>query len=177
MTLAASIRRYTHQPAPIVWLAVVLLAATAALLPLAKVQAEEQLAGSQSEIERFCSNITDKARELRHQLQVRELETLQEDVNQRIALLEEKRQEYEDWVARREAFIAKAEQSLVEIYARMRPDAAAERMAAINPELAASILMKLDPRQAGVVLNEMESGAAARLTSIIAAAARRTDPS
>jgi flagellar motility protein MotE (MotC chaperone) len=36
--------------------------------------------------------------------------------------------------------------------------------------------MKLQARQAGVILNEMDSKAAATLTSIMASAARRQDP-
>ena len=73
-------------------------------------------------------------------------------------------------------FLAKAEGNLVDIYSRMRPDAAAERLAEVNVELAAGILMKLQARQAGIILNEMDSKAAAKLTGIMASAARRQDP-
>ncbi|MEW9835262.1 hypothetical protein ABUE29_06805 [Mesorhizobium sp. ZMM04-4] len=65
---------------------------------------------------------------------------------------------------------------MVKIYSGMRPDAAAERLAAMDTVLAASILMKIDTRKAGVILNEMEKKAAAMLTGIMAATARRTDP-
>ncbi len=90
--------------------------------------------------------------------------------------LEEKRAEFEEWLSRREKFLAKAEDGLVEIYASMRPDAAAERLAEVSSDLAAAILMKLEPRVAGVILNEMNSKAAATLTTIIASAARPKDP-
>ncbi len=69
-----------------------------------------------------------------------------------------------------------AEGGVVKIYAGMRPDAAAERLAELDATLAAAILMKLDARKAGVILNEMERKAAAMLTGIMASAARRTDP-
>ena len=128
------------------------------------------------DIRRFCSNIADAARDRRYALQQVELETLQKDIDKRIAALEEKRAEYEDWLARRNDFLAKAEGNLVDIYSRMRPDAAAERLAAVNVELAAGILMKLQARQAGIILNEMDSKAAAALTGIMASAARRQDP-
>ncbi|MBT1158788.1 MotE family protein [Aminobacter anthyllidis] len=130
----------------------------------------------QSEVERFCSNIADAARDRRYQLQAEELKKLQAEVDKRIALLEERKTEYETWLKRREVFLARAEEGVVQIYARMKPDAAAERLAVMNVDLAAAILMKLDARKSSVILNEMESKAAAELTRIIASAARREDP-
>lgn len=129
-----------------------------------------------TEIERYCSNIADAARDRRYVLQTEELKTLQQEVDKRIELLEEKRAEYEAWMKRREDFLAKAEGGVVKIYSGMRPDAAAERLAEMDSVLAASILMKIEPRKAGVILNEMERKAAAMLTGIMAAASRRTDP-
>ena len=136
----------------------------------------ERIGQVDDDIRRFCSNIADAARDRRHALQQAELESLQKDIDQRIAALEEKRAEYEEWLARRNDFLAKAEGNLVDIYSRMRPDAAAERLAEVNAELAAGILMKLQARQAGIILNEMDSKAAATLTGIMASAARRQDP-
>lgn len=130
-----------------------------------------------ADIERFCSNIADPARDRRYAIQRAELETLQKDIDERIAALEAKRLEYEEWLARRNDFLEKAENNLVDIYARMRPDAAAERLAEVGSELAAGILMKLQARQAGIILNEMDSKVAATLTGIMASAARKQDPS
>ena len=45
-----------------------------------------------------------------------------------------------------------------------------------HPE-AAAILMKLDVKQSGLIMNEMKSDAAAKLTAIMASAARKEDPS
>ena len=133
-------------------------------------------AETDSEIQRFCSSIADAARDRRYALQQMEMETLQKEVDKRIALLEEKRVEYESWMKRRETFLAQAEDNVVKIYSTMKPDAAAERLAQLDAHLAAGILMKLDSRRAGVILNEMESKAAAALTGIMAIAARREDP-
>lgn len=130
-----------------------------------------------SEVQRFCSNIADAARDRRYALQAAELKQLQGEVDKRIAALEEKRTEYETWLKRRELFLARAEESVVSIYAGMKPDAAAERLAMVETELAAAILMKLDTRKASTILNEMNQKAAATLTSVMASAARRTDPS
>ncbi|HTV71650.1 MAG TPA: MotE family protein [Rhizobiaceae bacterium] len=131
----------------------------------------------QSEIQRFCSNIADAARDRRYALQAAELKELQAEIDKRMALLEEKRAEYEGWLKRREEFLDKAEDNIVQIYSRMKPDAAAERLEVLRAELAAGILMKLDSRKAGTILNEMDSKAAATLTTIMVSATRKEDPS
>jgi flagellar motility protein MotE (MotC chaperone) len=152
----------------------VLPGATAAEAPT---QLTRETAPDESEIQRFCSNIADAARDRRYVLQAAELKQLQIEIDNRIKALEDKRAEYETWLKRREVFLARAEDSVVKIYAGMKPDAAAERLAIVNVDLAAAILMKLDSRKAGVILNEMDQKAAAALTGIMASAARRVDPS
>jgi flagellar motility protein MotE (MotC chaperone) len=128
------------------------------------------------EIREFCTNIADAARDRRYALQLEELEALKKDIDSRVAQLEAKRAEYEEWLRRREEFMASAEKGVVDIYSKMKPDAAAERLADVEPMLAAAILMKLNTRQAGVILNEMNRKAAAELTGIMAAASRPQDP-
>jgi flagellar motility protein MotE (MotC chaperone) len=129
------------------------------------------------EVQRFCSNIVDAARDRRYALQAEELQKLKADIDERMKALEAKRVEYEGWLKRRDDFLAKAEDNVVKIYAKMKPDAAAERLAAVRVELAAGILMKLDPRQASTILNEMDSKVAAVITGVMASAARKVDPS
>jgi len=129
------------------------------------------------EIERFCGNIADAARDRRYALQEQQLENLRKEIDERIARLEEKRAEYEEWLTRRERFMAQAEQGVVQIYAKMRAEAAAAQLTQLRPEMAASILMKLDTRIASVILNEMDKEAAAMLTTIMVSAARPEDPS
>ncbi len=118
---------------------------------------------------RFCSNIADPARERRYALKQAELEALQSQIDDRMAKLEAKRAAYEEWRAKRDDFVAQAQESLVAIYSRMRPDAAAERLELLGPPLAAAIVMRLKPSLAGTILNEMEADAAARVSSVIAA--------
>jgi flagellar motility protein MotE (MotC chaperone) len=45
------------------------------------------------------------------------------------------------------------------------------------PDLAAAILMKLEAKQSSLILAEMDAKVGASLTRIMAAAARKTDPS
>jgi flagellar motility protein MotE (MotC chaperone) len=131
---------------------------------------------SAEEIERFCGNIVDAARDRRYALQKIELEKLQTDVDERIRLLEEKRAEYEEWLARRDRFMKQAQETVVDIYANMRPDAAASQLGQLRAETAAAILMSLDARKASVILNEMQVETAASLTGIMVSAARQKDP-
>ncbi len=106
--------------------------------PEASQQLTRQVPPDESEIQRFCSNIADAARDRRYALQAEELKQLQAGIDQRMKALEAKRAEYETWLKRREVFLARAEESLVKIYAGMKPDAAAERLAMVNVDLAAA---------------------------------------
>ncbi|HWK15197.1 MAG TPA: MotE family protein [Rhizobiaceae bacterium] len=154
------------------------LALTAMLVGPAATQGQPGPAGqSASEIEMFCGNIVDAARERRYLIQKEELETLEKDINERIVMLETRRKEYEDWLARRNAFLERAEGNLVDIYSRMRPDAAAAQLKELRTELAAGILMKLDAKKASIILNEMDIKAAANLTTMMARVVETRDPS
>lgn len=128
---------------------------------------------SADEVREFCTNIADAARDQRYLLQKQELENLQRDVDERIKTLEARRSEYEDWLKRRNDFLKSAEAGLVEIYRKMKPDAAASQLAELDPEIASAIVMKLPPRQSSTILGEMPADKAAALTHIIASA---TDP-
>jgi len=134
-------------------------------------------ADTATEVQRFCSNIADAARDRRYALQAKELDKLKAEVDERIKALEAKRLEYELWLKRRDDFLAKAEDNVVKIYSKMKPDAAAERLSEVRVELAAGIIMKLDPRQASTILNEMDRKAAATITGVMASATRKEDPS
>ena len=109
-----------------------------------------------TEVQRFCSNIADAARDRRYALQAKELEKLKSEIDERMKALEAKRVEYEQWLKRRDDFLSKAEDNVVKIYAKMKPDAAAERLAEVRIELAAGILMKLDP--AAIEHNSQRNG-------------------
>ncbi|MFP5076348.1 MotE family protein [Rhizobium sp. YIM 134829] len=152
--------------------------AAAALLSIPGAYAEDVAApvtgeGDGSEVQQFCTNIADAARDQRYLLQKKQLEDLQASVDQRIALLEKRRDEYQDWLKRRDDFLKQAELNLVGIYKTMKPDAAAEKLTLVRPEIAAAIIMKLPPRQSSLILSEMPGEKAAVLTNIISSA---TDP-
>jgi flagellar motility protein MotE (MotC chaperone) len=122
----------------------------------------------------YCANIADAAADARFAWQKQTLAGLEKEIEERIKVLERKRAEYEEWLRRRNEFLAKADESIVAIYSRMRPDAAALQLANMNDETAAAILAKLNPRNASAVLNEMEPARAAQLTNLLTDKPNRT---
>lgn len=133
-----------------------------------------------SEIQQFCTNIADAARDQRYVLQKQELEKLQAGVNERIAELEKRRDEYQKWLKLRDEFLNQAKLNLVDIYKVMKPDSAAAQLALVDTVTAAAIIMKLPPRQSSLILSEMKKDEAAVITNILSSAGDPTtkkDPS
>ena len=88
-----------------------------------------------NEVALFCSNVADPAVDARLAWQLKELEKAESLLRERIAEVEAKRAEYEKWMALRDDFLKKAEASVVEIYSRMKPDAAATQIAGMADEI------------------------------------------
>jgi flagellar motility protein MotE (MotC chaperone) len=129
---------------------------------------------AREEIKAFCANIADAARDQRYLLQKEELDKLQAQVDERIALLEKRKGEYESWLKQREEFLKMAEGGLVNIYKNMKPDAAASQLQLVDAGLASAIIMKLSARQSSLILSEMEPKKAAMVTAIISQAGNRS---
>lgn len=125
----------------------------------------------------FCKGIVIRARDRRYFLKGQELEKAAAELDVAEKRLHAKLAELKIWVARREEFAKRANANLVEIYAAMEPQASAARIAELEGELAASLLLAIPPRQSSAILNEMDQKTAASLTSIMAASARKKDPS
>ncbi|WP_297322964.1 MotE family protein [uncultured Bartonella sp.] len=125
---------------------------------------------SQDEIEKFCGNIYSQATDARFELQSQQLQQLRMQIDDRIKVLEEKRKEYEDWLNKRNEFLAKAEDSLVNIISKMRPDAAAAQLALVDDFAAAAIMLKLTPRISSAIMNELPPEKAANLTKVLVSA-------
>lgn len=128
---------------------------------------------AREEIKAFCANIADAARDQRYLLQKEELVKLQGQVDERIAILEKRKVEYEDWLKKRNEFLKKAEAGLTDIYKKMPVDAAADQLELLDPNLASAIIMKLTPRQSSLILSEMEARKAAMVAAIMSAAGNR----
>lgn len=146
----------------------------AVLVAVPQVSAQQpasvSVTSSDDEIRQFCTNIADAARDQRYLLQKQELEKLHADVEERIAILETRKAEYQDWLARRNEFLVRAEAGLVDIFKTMKADAAAPQLEEMDMEVAAAIIMKMPARQSGSVLSEMDPQKAGMIATIISSA-------
>lgn len=132
--------------------------------------ANGEAAAISSEVKQYCRNIADPAADARYALQSQELKKLRDEIATKIKLLEKKRSEYQQWVERRDEFLKMAQDHLVQIISKMRPDTAASQLALVGDAPAAAILMKLKPRVASPILNEMAPEKAAALQRIMVGA-------
>lgn len=123
----------------------------------------------------YCTNLADQAADARFARKAAKLKELEAEVSQRLAALEDKRREYEEWLGRRQRFLDRAQERLVSIYTGMQPDAASRQLAAMDELTAAAIVARLAPRAASAVLNEMETQKAARLATIMSGLGRKND--
>ncbi|WP_265441514.1 MotE family protein [Bradyrhizobium sp. SEMIA] len=128
-----------------------------------------------NEVALFCSNVADPAVDARLAWQLKELEKAEAQLRERIAEVEAKRAEYEKWMALRDDFLKKAEAQVVEIYSRMKPDAAATQIAGMADETAAAVLAKLNPRTSSAIFNEMDTARAAHLADVLGGMRRVDD--
>jgi flagellar motility protein MotE (MotC chaperone) len=152
-------------------------AASLAAKPPPAARARKGEAGSFDGVAKdYCVNIASAAADARLVLQKKELAGIEAEITKHMALLEEKIAEYRKWLSRRDEFSKKANDTVLRIYARMRPDAAASQLSVLDEETAAAVLMKLEPRTASLILNDMEPARAARLAATIAGAAKVTPP-
>lgn len=151
-------------------LAVALFATTASASAQGNSHATPPVGASQDEIQKFCSNIIDTARDRRYLIQRQELEKLQAGIDDRMKALEARKAEYQDWLKRRDDFLKQADNNLTNIYKNMKPDAAAAALQAVDINVAAAIMMKLSPKQSGLIFAEMKADTAAKITSILSAA-------
>ncbi|WP_314946833.1 hypothetical protein [Bradyrhizobium cosmicum] len=145
---------------------------TAPPKPLAPAQAAVP---ADNEVALFCSNVADPAVDSRLAWQLKELEKAETQLRERIAEVEAKRAEYEKWMALRDDFLKKAEAQVVEIYSRMKPDAAATQIAGMADETAAAVLAKLSPRSSSAIFNEMDTARAAHLADLLGGMRRVDD--
>lgn len=117
------------------------------------------------EIQQFCVNNAVLMGDAHILWQTSKLQELEDQVKNRIAELEAKRAQYEDWLKQHDAALKKAQDDVVAIYTHMKPEAAAAQISAMDDTTASAILAKLSSRVASTILNEVEPGRAAKLTN------------
>lgn len=123
-----------------------------------------------SPAQQYCSSILDATSAAQIAQQTRSLEKAKKEIDDRIALLSAKTEVLKSWMKLREDFAAHATDSLVQIYSRMKPDAAAAQLAAMDEMTSAAVISKLSPKVASPIMAEMDVAKAARLSAVIAGA-------
>lgn len=119
---------------------------------------------SAPDAQQYCANIAAVAGAARSARQERQLLEIEQQIGRRLTELETKRVELQELLDRHEALLKKADEGLVAIYSRMRPDSAAAQLANMEEDMAAALLMRLQAKQSSAILNEMEAGRAVVLT-------------
>lgn len=122
--------------------------------------------------QQYCFNTAESASDARVAWQAKKIKDMEAALEARMVVLQQKTEEYKNWLAKRDDFARKAHEKLVAFYAKMKPDAAAMQLSAMDEDQAAALLMKLEPKAASLVLAEIEPERAAKIASIISGAAR-----
>ncbi|SDQ92589.1 MotE family protein [Pseudovibrio sp. Tun.PSC04-5.I4] len=128
----------------------------------------EDLTTAIEQAKNYCEAVADQAKEARIAWQMRALFDVEQQMKAKIAELDVKISELRSWVKRRDDILRRAEGHVVDIYANMRPDAAALQLTALDDETAISILLQMKARKASSVLAELEAERAAYLTDLMA---------
>ena len=126
-------------------------------------------------VAQYCTALSSAASDGRLAWQAKRLEEMESRLRDRVAELEAKRAETADWLKRREEAMRRADETVVAIYAKMKPDAAAAQFSAMDESGAAAILAKLNPRAAGIILNDIDASRAARIAAEMAGVGPRRD--
>jgi flagellar motility protein MotE (MotC chaperone) len=114
-----------------------------------------------SDMQDYCANVASIAGPARIARQEKQLVDVEQQVKQRVAELEAKKLELQAMLDKRDELIRKTDETLVELYSRMKPDAAASQIANFEDDIAASLLMRLKPKYASAILSEMDAMRAA----------------
>jgi flagellar motility protein MotE (MotC chaperone) len=140
--------------------------------PDAAAAAAEPKPSPQTIGDQFCKSIANAATDARFVWQKQTLADTEKQVEKRVEELNTKIVEYQKWLARRDEFSRKAQSIIIDIYAKMKPDAAALQLTALDEETAAAVITKLTPKISSAVMAEMDAKKAARLTAIIAGSSK-----
>jgi len=152
-----------------------LISAALGLTAMAPQLVFAQTASAEPKSAQYCENLSTAAADARFELQKQSLASMEKEIEARIKVLEAKKAEYEEWLKRRDEVLARADETIVAIYSKMKPDASAVQLANMDEQMAAAIISKLNPRAASAVLNEMEPARAAQLAHVITDAHKRAD--
>ena len=121
------------------------------------------------EITRYCTNIAAAASDARFAWQTGKLNELEIRIKARIQDLDTKQAELRGWIEKRDAMVKQANEKMVGIYSKMRPETAAAQISTLEDDMAATVLAQLPPRPASAIFNEIPADRASKLAALIAA--------
>ncbi len=131
--------------------------------------------GVRKDFQKYCYNIADAARDARYARQKKKLQDMQARLNELLGKLEKKRKEVREWVLQRREIRQRMTAAMLDVYAKMEPEAAAAQIAQMEYEVAVAILTGLKPQQASAILTEMDPRKAGRIvTAIVGVVAQAT---
>ncbi len=122
-----------------------------------------------------CANVAASAEAVRIERRRQQLASLEKEIATRLAALDEKREELRKLLERLDAFERKTSDSLVGLYARMKPEAAAAQLAQLDDDIAAALMLQLKSKISSSILAEMEASRGAALAKRIAELHNRKD--
>ncbi|MEM8649947.1 MAG: MotE family protein [Pseudomonadota bacterium] len=115
----------------------------------------------------YCVNIHEDAKEARSAILKERLIALEMNVDDKLEKLEKRIAVLKKWTKKREDFLVAANESLVQIFQNMRPDAAALQFTEMGPGMAAAIISKLEPKYSSAILTEMKPSDAAKIALVL----------
>ncbi len=133
-------------------------------------------ADANPEIRRYCTNIAVAAGDARFAWQTAKLAEIEGRIKAHVQDLEARTNELRAWMAKREAVEKQANERLVGIYAKMRPETAATQIAGLDDDMAAAVLGQLNPGKASAIFNELVPERATKLAALIAATSPAATP-
>ncbi|MEZ5899382.1 MAG: hypothetical protein R3D51_07795 [Hyphomicrobiaceae bacterium] len=133
---------------------------------------EEQVRVSNTSLAReYCHVVVDEAIAAKLAEEKRRALALKAEIETKLAELKAATAEQKEWLRLRKAFQDRATDNLVDVYALMDAEAAAQRLIGVSDDVSAAILLKLPPKVTSAILAEMQTEAAGRLTAYLAGSA------
>lgn len=123
----------------------------------------------------YCAAIAAPVTDARSSWQANKMRELEAALEKRAQELSARIEEMRGLMAARDEAARKAEENVIAIYAKMKPESAAAQLSAMDEMSAAAVLGRLNPRAASLILNEITPDKAARLTGAMTLR-RRANP-
>lgn len=142
------------------------------LLTLSVAQAMDAAPGGEpAAVKGYCDNIAASLGDAEKAAQIAALTDLEAKLKQRVTELTERQNELRAALRQRDEAARRADAALVDIYSKMKPEAAAAQLATMDDVMAVALLGKLSTRAASAILNEIAPARAAKLAEAMGFAA------